>query len=654
MNRNTHLTVLVLFLTAGVLTLAGWSSIDDKPQFHSDEDLAMYRSMAGELPSGENDLFAASGNCAGCHGHDIQATGNVTESGWDVNPTDYWRSSIMANSAKDPFWQAKVTHEVAVNPDHQLLIEDKCTSCHAPLGHYNAHYTGAAHYTFAEMLEDSIALDGVSCNACHQQAPAGLGDSFSGELSFSVDTVWGPFGGGEGEDPIIGQPMAAFVGFEPLFGEHVRTSEMCAGCHTLITETVDLEGELTGGKFVEQATYHEWLNSAFAEEGNTLEAECQACHMPKLDEEVLISANYSWLPARGPIGLHYMVGGNSFMLEMMKNNIDLLGIDATEAQFDTSIYHTLDMLQNQTALLSVEEGTIVNDSMEFSVRIENLAGHKFPSGYPARRAFVEFVATDEAGDTLFHSGELQEDYEVFGHDETFEPHYNVITDEDQVQIYEQVLGDVNGDVTTVLIRAATPLKDNRIVPKGFSMSHSVYDTTQIAGLALDDTDFNYEGGIEGSGTDELMYRIPLDGYEGNIDIQVRLWYQSSPPKWNEEMFAYSTPEIDLFKDLYFEQGAVPVLIDESDISVSAVYVERHKAPAAVKLYPNPTYDGRVFFESTSALPERVEVFSLTGQLLSSVNGEAIRNGIQLPDLPGSYLIAIYDQGKVYTEKVIRL
>ena len=42
---------------------------------------------------------------------------------WDVNPTDSWRSSLMANSAKDPFWRAKVAHEVAVNPSHQAELE---------------------------------------------------------------------------------------------------------------------------------------------------------------------------------------------------------------------------------------------------------------------------------------------------------------------------------------------------------------------------------------------------------------------------------------------------------------------------------------------------------------------------------------------------
>ena len=84
------------------------------------------------LPDTSNALFTGSGKCAGCHGTDPVGYANVTEDGHDINPTDQWRSS-MANSAKDPFWRAKVAHEVAVNPSHQLELEDKCTSCHAPL-----------------------------------------------------------------------------------------------------------------------------------------------------------------------------------------------------------------------------------------------------------------------------------------------------------------------------------------------------------------------------------------------------------------------------------------------------------------------------------------------------------------------------------------
>ena len=54
----------------------------------------------------------------------------------------------------------------------------------------------------------------------------------------------------------------------PCIGAHINDAGLCAGCHTLITETADLDGNLTGDEFVEQATYHEWLNSIFNTDAN--------------------------------------------------------------------------------------------------------------------------------------------------------------------------------------------------------------------------------------------------------------------------------------------------------------------------------------------------------------------------------------------------
>ncbi|MCH2197791.1 MAG: T9SS type A sorting domain-containing protein [Flavobacteriales bacterium] len=654
MKKSRSLPIAVLVLVAGALIVSGYR--DKKVEtFHSYEEIRAFQQMDGELTDLENELFTGSGKCAGCHGHDIAELGNITESGWDVNPTDYWRSSIMANSAKDPFWRAKVTHEVAVNPEHQLELEDKCTSCHAPLGHFNAHYLGAQHYTYAQMLSDTVALDGVSCAACHQQSPVGIGNSFSGELTFVQDTIYGPFGGGKDENPIVGQPMASFVGFEPVFGEHITESEVCAGCHTLITGTADLDGNATGQTFVEQATYHEWLNSIYAENGVN-NAECQACHMPELDEEVIISANYAWLEPRGPIGLHYMVGANTFMVEMMKNNIEFLGLSATEAQFDTTLMKTFEMLQEESVEILLEEGVYDEDSVSFTVTLDNLVGHKFPSGYPARRSYIEFIVSDDMGNELFHSGELQADYEVFGQDETFEPHYDLITEEEQVQIYEQVLGDVNGDVTTVLERAATHLKDNRLVPKGFSFTHEVYDTTEVAGFALADPNFNYIGGEEGSGTDEITYKVALDGYEGVLIVSAKLWYQAAPPKWMEEMFSFSTPEIETFQALYEEQGAAPVLVDEQEITLTIDNVEEFLADQ-VTIYPNPSTDGIVTVELASALvtsnPTYV-IYASNGQLVGQGQLNGNRTVLEIPGAEGSYLISIESGEYRLTERILKL
>ena len=171
---------------ATVAVLASWAGrpshlhAEGQP-YHSRAFLTAY----SDLPDTSNALFTGSGKCAGCHGADPIAFANVTADGQDINPTDQWRSSLMANSAKDPFWRAKVAHEVAINPDHQLELEDKCTSCHAPLGHFNAHHLGEDHYAMAQLFHDTLAMDGVSCVACHQQAPT-VGNTFSGVSSLTL------------------------------------------------------------------------------------------------------------------------------------------------------------------------------------------------------------------------------------------------------------------------------------------------------------------------------------------------------------------------------------------------------------------------------------------------------------------------------------
>lgn len=644
----------------GALIALGWSSPKPyKGQYvHSEEEMSLFRAMAGELPDGYNAIFAGSGVCAGCHGNDPDQLANIAPSGWNVNPTDLWRASIMANSAKDPFWRAKVTHEVAVNPQHQGIIEHKCTSCHTPLGHFGMLAEGDRQlYTFHEAITDELALDGVSCNACHQQSSVGLGSRFTGDLTFVIDTLFGPFGGGKDEEPLFGAPMTNFVGFEPVFGAHMAKSELCAGCHTLITQAISPDGVIQEDiHFVEQATYHEWLNSEYASTNLALRRECQSCHMPKINTQVIISSGYSFLQPRGPISNHYMVGANTFMLEMFKNNIELLGLSATEAQFDSSIAYTLDMLQNQSVLLTVDEAGFADDTLSFEVRLENLAGHKFPSGYPARRAYIEFIAADDNGNPIFHSGALQEDWEVVGHDADYEPHYDVITAQDQVQIYELVFGTTEGEVSTVLLRGAAPLKDNRLPPRGFSMSHPAYDTTLIAGLALNDLNFNHEAGIEGSGTDAVTYRIALNGYEGNVHVTAKLHYQASPPKWNEEMFAFNTPEIDLFRELYLTQGAAPVLIDEDQITVTVEHISRMRKPT-FSVFPNPTTDGWVQLRGLPAdiaaanLP--YAVYSITGKRVASGNLRGSSPRIEIPGQHGSYVIAVGTGPSTMTHRVIK-
>lgn len=626
-----------VLIVLGVLILVTGASVswqeNDEPEIYHDWDEIM-RMSGGEddqLPQNANSMFTGSGRCGGCHGHDPNGYASMTADSVDVNPRDDWRATMMANSAKDPFWQAKVAHEVAINPDHQVELEDKCTACHSPMGHFAAHFDGAEYYSMAEAMSDSLALDGVSCGPCHQQNEMGIGSVFSGDLSFQTDTVYGPYGNDPEALPIFNQPMLSFVGYDAVFGDHVNKSELCAGCHTLITNTVDLEGEFSGGEFVEQATYHEWLNSSYSDPDTG--QECQGCHFPQIDEPIVISSNYIFLQGREPYGLHYMVGGNTFMLELMKDNIDQLGLWASEEQFQTVIDRTMVSLQEQSALVELEELGIENDTAYYQVKLTNLTGHKFPSGYPSRRAYIEFVALSPEGDTLFKSGVMNSGYEVLGQDPVYEPHYEVISEEDEVQIYQLVMGDVNGDVTTVLERAADPLKDNRLVPAGFSTTHFAYDTTKMAGLVINDSNFNYDSGVEGSGTDLIEYRVGLNGYIGAFEVTANLMYQSVPPKWNEELFAVDHPKINEFEEMYWESGPDPVLIDSQSWQSVVVGVDENQV--SLNVYPNPTRLGYVTVESSEILS--MSLFDAQGRKLRDVILKVGSNRVDLPSSGTYYL-----------------
>lgn len=650
------LTVILLLGT--VALFVAWSDgvAPISQRFHSQEELDAFARGTG-LPVGQNEYFKTSAACEGCHGHDPQAAAMITlNGGVDVNVVDSWRSTMMANSAKDPFWRAKVSHEVLVNPGHQVALEDKCTSCHAPGGRHNNHLTGMGPYSISQLDFDPVGQDGVSCTPCHIQSADSIGLHFSGNLKFDTigHPLYGPYGSVDDPNPIFGAPMAAFVGYQPLYGAHINDAGLCAGCHTLVTETADLNGQSTGQVFFEQATYHEWLNSLFntrehPDEGIT----CQGCHVPRIDDPVRISANYLFLQHRSPFGLHEFAGANRFMLGLLKNNIEPLDLSATETHFDSTIARTERMLRSGMVLEQFTEQRDA-DTAYIGVKLTNLAGHKFPSGYPARRAWVELVVTNADGDTLFRSGGYNAANEVIGHDASWEPHYDVITQPDQAQIYEMVMADVNGDKTTVLERAATKLKDNRLVPELFSTQHYTYDTSTIANVPVSDIDFNHDAlGVEGSGSDIVHYHVPMAGYIGLIHVTARVWYQSAPPKYMDEMFGLHSAPIDTFRTMYESADNAPFLVAENEYDDLSVAVD-DLDELGVHIAPNPVRDGILRITGLDARVLGVEVFDTGGRrILQQEKG--LVNGLRLP-LPadGTYLVVFRTKDRSLSQRVVAL
>lgn len=174
--------------------------------------------------------FLRSAKCEGCHGHDTLGIAGYTQAGVDVNLFDAWESSMMALSAKDPLWRAKVSQEILTDTAHALALQTKCTSCHAPMGHFTALYNGATSYTINDLVHDSLGLDGVSCLGCHEISASGLGTQFSGNITYDTTRKeFGPF-----QNPLAG-PMQLYVGLTPTYSTHVDNSKFCSPCHTLLT-----------------------------------------------------------------------------------------------------------------------------------------------------------------------------------------------------------------------------------------------------------------------------------------------------------------------------------------------------------------------------------------------------------------------------------
>src|SRR5688572_19859135 len=120
--------------------------------------------------------FATSDNCLACH------NGLIAGSGEDVSIGVAWRASMMANSSRDPYWQAGVRREIMDHPEAADAIEDECATCHMPMSRTKARAANRHGQIFAHLPigartaeDDRLAADGVSCSVCHQIGPERLG-----------------------------------------------------------------------------------------------------------------------------------------------------------------------------------------------------------------------------------------------------------------------------------------------------------------------------------------------------------------------------------------------------------------------------------------------------------------------------------------------
>ena len=347
---------------------------------------------------------------------------------------------------------------------------------------------------------------------------------------------------------------------------------------------------------VEQATYLEWLNSEFENEFNTDNPKaqsCQDCHMsqglvdkdaginiPQLKTRIATVQDDTYPDAENLAELeklnirrreegyrrHNFVGLNVFLVELFRQYDEVLGVRKNDFMTGSSldIDHAIKNYQRQATedVVDLELSTsLESNTLSATVNIKNKVGHRFPSGVGFRRAFLELLVIDRQDDgeenIVWSSGRTDENGIILGADgkhlatefftrdeqsgvQPHQPHHQVITSQDQVQIYETLLQTRSEVFTTSFIHGFHTIKENRLLPRGWkaegpdpALTGAYLKATHPGQEAKKDPRYT-----DGSGTDQIVYKIelPADLDAQNLSVKASMYYQAFPPYFLKNLF----------------------------------------------------------------------------------------------------------------------
>lgn len=300
----------------------------------------------------------------------------------------------------------------------------------------------------------------------------------------------------------------------------------------------------------------------------------------------------------------YKSNGSNILASVVlgvRQNDYMSGLDGLTNAIDAFVQQA----QNSTADVSLSTATVNNQKLIADVKVTNKTGHRFPSGVGFRRAFLEFRVTDnDTGKIVWCSGctnELgvitkgaaserlpSELFDVYKdgskpsdrgypagcnnkylpgtNPQYYQPHFfwdpqkntgSAITRQDQVQIYEELNLNIQCQMTTSFLRRDFQLKDNRMLPFGWTRTGPLKadKTPYIPADYLHET-LPVSVGVDpayadGSGTSVVRYEIPLSAFNArNVTITATLYYQSIPPYYLNDRFSQA-PNSPATQRLYY-------------------------------------------------------------------------------------------------------
>ena len=534
----------------------------------------------------------------------------------NLSPYGEWRFSMMGLAGRDPIFFSQLNSETTLHANLRTepgkpFVENLCLHCHGVMGQRQYHADTGKLFT-RDQLQDpnspygALARDGISCTLCHRITAEGLGtkETYTGNFHIGpAEQMNGPF------DNPLNLPMKNALGMKPGQAEQITSSGLCGSCHTIVLPVFRANGEPVLGDgengrqqktFYEQATFLEWENSKFADNGTEPQS-CQQCHMPNtflhdgeesaplaykianIEDKTFPAVDHRApndkldLQTRSDYRRHLLLGINVFALEMFKQFRTELGLytpDPKDGIFnpdpmirqslnvadgvDTAIDQGTNLVaKTRTADVKILSVVRQRNSWQIDVQVVNKAGHSFPSGVGFRRAFLNFQMLDGAGESVWASGNVASgDRNVFGglkgmivdekgnpllterftnSQQTYQPHYwskNPITRQDQVQIYEELVRNPEGYLTTSFIALDKKAKDNRLQPQGWSNEGPDAEETGPVGTCVErgaksECDPGY---ADGSGSNVVRYVVPVNDRTALAQtVKATLYYQAIPP-----------------------------------------------------------------------------------------------------------------------------
>jgi hypothetical protein len=203
--------------------------------------------------------------------------------------------------------------------------------------------------------------------------------------------------------------------------------------------------------------------------------------------------------------------------------------------------------------------------------VQNKTGHRFPSGVAFRRAFLELLVMDAQGNIVWASGRTNSvgvivdgagrplKTEFLPDKNAYQPHYQVITRQDQVQIYEELTQNATYDFTTSFIHRVHDIKDNRLLPAGWRDADFFKNEGEVMfqfmastdSHVTDDPDYKDQGpGFPGMDHVQYQINLPAPLNPTGLTVQATMYYQSIPPYYLQQRFT-TAPEGAATQRLYY-------------------------------------------------------------------------------------------------------